>query len=330
MIVSSAEILSVTATSQSNTPVCFSDLPLTGTLYATKYLQGSVGLRDERIYKFKPVVSGVYTICTTPAGKAANYVPTGSGDTLTDTFIEVFRYSTPVDSTPLTSNDDIATNTWHEAYNPTKISNGWRNYNSSITYYFKCTETYAIRLKKGGTKSNVISYNIHVKSYAGSLFGYFYGSPTSPVSTNLSSEQGCTIDLSAPHEGIDMNRNKYYPIYSPDTGVVMNVGGSTADSRGYFIEVQYYIDGKYQYFRFLHLMDDVKCKTEADETNPNKYKINDTVFKGDKLGVTGGTGEDGVGNSYPIHLHMDIHTGTNKGGTLTDPNKYYANTLVYN
>ena len=35
------------------------------TLYATKYVEDTVTYNGSRSYQFKPVVSGVYTICTT-------------------------------------------------------------------------------------------------------------------------------------------------------------------------------------------------------------------------------------------------------------------------
>ncbi len=284
-------------------------------LYATKYVQDTVSPSVTRIYTFKPVVSGVYTICTTAAGKSASYIPTGAGDTTTDTYIRVYGNSARTDL--LASNDDIAANPNHYAYSTTHLNNGWLNYKSSVTMYFSSSKTYYIQLNKGGTKTNTISYNIHVKSYAGSLMGYFYGnSPSAPISTSLSSEQG-NVYRNVVHQGYDIQNNYDYPVYAPCDGVVTDVGGSNSDTRGYFVEIRYYIsNGNYEYMRFLHL-----------KTDPSTYvNVDDTVFKDKKIGITGGTGANGA---YAVHLHMDIHTGHNKAGTLINPNKYYANTMIY-
>ena len=46
------------------------------------------------------------------------------------------------------------------------------------------------------------------------------------------------------------------------------------------------------------------------------------------IGFTGNTG-NGNNGGYQTHLHVDIHKGTRKGGTLINPSKYYANTMIY-
>lgn len=46
------------------------------------------------------------------------------------------------------------------------------------------------------------------------------------------------------------------------------------------------------------------------------------------IGFTGNTG-NGNNGGYQTHLHVDIHTGTRKGGALINPSKYYANTMIY-
>ena len=290
------------------------------TLYATKYVEDTVSYNGSRSYQFKPVVSGVYTICTTGVKyKNVDYEPGGSGDSTTDTYIRVYSDKNMKDL--ITENDDIATLGYHQSYSPTKVSNNWLNYNSSVTMYFSNSKTYYIKITKGGSNKAKISYNIHVKSYAGSLMGYFYGNnPDSEISTTLSSEQGCTIGLSYPHEGYDIIGGNYeFPVYSPTTGVVTDIGGSNSDSRGYFVEVRYASPtGKIEYMRFLHLKSNVS----------NYVKLNDTVTKTKIIGLTGNTGNSN-NERYATHLHIDIHTGTRKGGSLINPSKYYVNTTIY-
>ena len=290
------------------------------TLYATKYVEDTVTYNGSRIYQFKPVVSGVYTICTTGIENSnVDIEPENSGDSVTDTYIRV--YSDKSMRNLMKENDDIATNGYHQSYNPTKDSANWLNYNSSVTMYFVNSNTYYIKLTKGGSKKTTISYNIHVKSYAGSLMGYFYGNnPNSKISTTLSSEQDCIIGLRHPHEGYDIiGGNDGFPGYSPTIGIVTDVGGSNTDSRGYFVEVRYASPtGEIEYMRFLHLKSNVS----------NYVKLNDTVTKTKTIGFTGNTG-NGNNGVYQTHLHVDIHTGTRKGGTLINPSKYYANTMIY-
>lgn len=290
------------------------------TLYATKYVEDSVTYGSYQIYDFKPVVSGVYTICTTGVqNKNVDYEPKDSGDNKTDTYIRV--YSDKNMTKLISENDDIATLGYHQSYNPTKVNKNWLNYNSSVTMYFSNSKTYYIKLTKGGSYNTTISYNIHVKSYAGSLMGYFYGNNTNAkISTTLSSEHGCTIGLNNPHDGYDIiGGNNGFAVYSPTTGVVTDVGGSNADSRGYFVEVRYASPtGKIEYMRFLHLKNNVS----------NYVKLNDTVTKTKIIGLTGNTGNSNNGG-YQTHLHIDIHTGTKKGGSSINPSKYYANTMIY-
>ena len=78
------------------------------TLYATKYVEDTVSYNGSRSYQFKPVVSGVYTICTTGVKyKNVDYEPGGSGDSTTDTYIRVYSDKNMKDL--ITENDDIAT-----------------------------------------------------------------------------------------------------------------------------------------------------------------------------------------------------------------------------
>lgn len=70
--------------------------------------------------------------------------------------------------------------------------------------------------------------------------------------------------------------------------------------------------------RFLHLKSNVS----------NYVKLNDTVTKTKIIGLTGNTGNSNNGG-YETHLHIDIHTGTRKGGSLINPSEYYANTMIY-
>ncbi len=118
------------------------------------------------------MVSGVYTICTTGIENSnVDIEPKNSGDSVTDTYIRV--YSDKSMRNLIKENDDIATYGYHQSYNPTKGSANWLNYNSSVTMYFVNSNTYYIKLTKCGSKKTTISYNIHVKSYAGSLMGLF-------------------------------------------------------------------------------------------------------------------------------------------------------------
>lgn len=129
----------------------------------------------------------------------------------------------------------------------------------------------------------------------------------------MSSEQGCIVNGNE-HLGIDVQDNYDYPLYSLANGTVSDVGGGENDLRGYFIEICYQSPtGGYEYARYLHLKYNVS----------NTFSQRDTVSKGQQIGITGGSG------GYAVHLHLDIHTGTKKGGTLINPTKYYANTLTY-
>ena len=77
------------------------------TLYATKYVEDTVTYNGSRIYQFKPVVSGVYTICTTGIENSnVDIEPENSGDSVTDTYIRV--YTDKSMRNLIKENDDIA------------------------------------------------------------------------------------------------------------------------------------------------------------------------------------------------------------------------------
>ncbi|MDR0223282.1 MAG: M23 family metallopeptidase, partial [Oscillospiraceae bacterium] len=93
------------------------------------------------------------------------------------------------------------------------------------------------------------------------------------------------------HEAIDITNTGYisingFPIYAQGSGTVTDKGGGTGDSRGFFVEVTYNINGSSNKVRYLHLQ--------------SGSNASGTVSTSTLLGLTGDTGTTVAAGDYHL------------------------------
>ncbi len=110
-----------------------------------------------------------------------------------------------------------------------------------------------------------------------------------------------------PHKGFDLGVKEGTAIHSPGVGMVDSIGKNRDGDGGYIVNMVYKMPSGPVWVRGMHLQE-----------IPN-LKKGQRVEKGDKIGVTGNTGEGSTGP----HLHFEIRKGS-LHGPPDDPIKYLS------
>lgn len=108
------------------------------------------------------------------------------------------------------------------------------------------------------------------------------------------------------HAGVDLSINKNIPIYAAQSGTIDSAGLS--GGYGNAIVIKHGNSGLYT--RYGHL-------------SKILVKKGDTVGKGQKIGIMGGTGIGGL-KVYATHLHFELRSGNGWGTPLKEINEYFG------
>ena len=138
-----------------------------------------------------------------------------------------------------------------------------------------------------------------------SLFGFSWVFPNDTY-TYISS--GYKTDSRPDHKGIDIWALDIEgeQILAPTRGVVQNIRNDP--SAGYMLVLR-------TYYHDAAVSDYIRVGFQHMITNSSPLSIDDTVEKGDVIGLVGGSGKDKNNKPYTPHLHLGVWNGINDHGT---------------
>jgi hypothetical protein len=120
------------------------------------------------------------------------------------------------------------------------------------------------------------------------------------------------------HQGIDINVYEK-PVYAIADGIVVTADTSLSTSQGIFIVIRHEVNGNVIYSRYMHL--------ESIASGISTSSPNNIVSKGQPIGTSGDTGENGHTGSYHLHFQIQFENTSSRSKTVNPLSAYHPDDL---